>query len=615
MSSTSRNSSNNGRDNDGNDGRSARNARHPHPPTPQTRYLEGRDISSLLLDSDFAQTNINLERLWSRIGRNRTVDDDTDMAPDERARVISDSLESASALLGARLRRVQTRNRQEAPDTSSGSARLLAIDADGSSRTGANNWPLTRSEAATYAAAIAAAAAAASRGISVTNADFSSSDRPRSRRRLSTSGRNQPGSSAMNTARYGRMTLPRLSQLPPLPGFAGPIDMFGINTGGRNNQGHDRQQQDDGDNEDHEEDEFDSDVVQRSMVDTGARGTGIGGFPPADDDDNDEDEDEDDDDDDDEDDMEHVGWDEFGDPMGMLGEPVDYTSNWFAADIGHTPPPGVRGRLLGEYRVGRGTRTPVPTARYEVGSEPQSSMIVRQTWNKDQAWKPHVYQEAVPNINNGVVPNAYQRERQLNLPGTTTERYRSFSVNPSIHMLEFDCTNADDMGHGSVNNIFTADRSLFITTRSKNVNLELSFISDQGLPHSRHCIVERIMIQSSMSRPPCTELMVFASSRRCGFSELAKYDNFTFAKYEALVRKIERRGQKVKLDDPLPIAYFWLSEEDRYKQMQALPQGKACKYIYIKMLRGHQPGQAMSLRHIRVFGWTGPCSFSEASIC
>ncbi|KAJ2401295.1 hypothetical protein GGI23_001495 [Coemansia sp. RSA 2559] len=116
-----------------------------------------------------------------------------------------------------------------------------------------------------------------------------------------------------------------------------------------------------------------------------------------------------------------------------------------------------------------------------------------------------------------------------------------------------------------------------------------------------------------MASPPCCELMVFASSKRCHFSEFTRYDGYTFEKYERLVSRVEKG--RVALNDPIPVAYFWLSEEEEYQQMQILPHGVCCKYLYLKLLRGRSSNQRMSLRFIRVFGWNGPRAFAETTIC
>ncbi|KAJ2390811.1 hypothetical protein GGI05_003122 [Coemansia sp. RSA 2603] len=109
--------------------------------------------------------------------------------------------------------------------------------------------------------------------------------------------------------------------------------------------------------------------------------------------------------------------------------------------------------------------------------------------------------------------------------------------------------------------------------------------------------------------------MVFASSRRLNFSELRKYDNFTFAQYESLSKQIGIETAKGNhIPDPRPIAYFWMEYEESYKQLQILPQGITCRYLYIKMIRGRGDNKAMSLKYIRVYGWDGPRAFSESAL-
>ncbi|KAJ2078585.1 hypothetical protein H4R24_004363 [Coemansia sp. RSA 988] len=247
---------------------------------------------------------------------------------------------------------------------------------------------------------------------------------------------------------------------------------------------------------------------------------------------------------------------------------------------------------------------------------PGATAVVRQPWNRDQPWQPYVYQQPIAEPVRRFRDNG-GRFKHGALPEADTDSMRLYTINSDVQPLPLKCTNADDMGRGSLNNLFFPNSFLFLTSRPGNVHLELSFDSDSSSSSSRarHHTVERILVMSSMVAPPCVELMVFASSRRCNFSELSKYDNFTFADYERLSAKFAHQSTKSLLKDPLPIAYFWLSIEEEYEQIQNLPQGICCKYLYFKLLRGVGTDPKMSLRMIRVFGWDGPRTFTDTAIC
>ncbi|KAJ2147652.1 hypothetical protein IW142_001530 [Coemansia sp. RSA 564] len=228
---------------------------------------------------------------------------------------------------------------------------------------------------------------------------------------------------------------------------------------------------------------------------------------------------------------------------------------------------------------------------------PGASVVVRQAWNAAQPWRPYVYQP----------PITMPGEAPPDTPENTSDvaHARFYSVHAAIGALPVRCTNSDDPS--AFHHALTPSSALFRTAQATNVHVELR------LDGGRHSVVERILIMSSMASPPCTELMVFASSRRCDLAELRKYDNFTFAEYERLSQEVAA-GRAPPLD-PLPIAYFWLSLEEEYEQMQVLPEGVHCSYLYLKLLRGPTAAPRMSLRLVRIFGWNGPRSFSEAAIC
>ncbi|KAJ2754649.1 hypothetical protein IWQ56_006478, partial [Coemansia nantahalensis] len=249
-------------------------------------------------------------------------------------------------------------------------------------------------------------------------------------------------------------------------------------------------------------------------------------------------------------------------------------------------------------RHGRPVTPPQPP--YSKHGNVRSSVIVRQPWNSARQWRPYVYDP--PMLRIGAPGGAEQAKP----PGDGAAQAQQFAVHSGVGELALECTNADDMGRGSLSNMFRLNSSVFITSRPRNVHLELTLGAA-----ARHHVVERIYVMSSMANPPCAELMVFASSRRCNFSELRKYDDFTFAQYEQLAASMARPA----VDGPLPIAYFWLTFEGEYEQLQVLPQGVSCKYLYFKLLRSADENFNMSVRRIRVFGWTGPRSFAEAALC
>ncbi|KAJ2865011.1 hypothetical protein GGI22_001596 [Coemansia erecta] len=256
--------------------------------------------------------------------------------------------------------------------------------------------------------------------------------------------------------------------------------------------------------------------------------------------------------------------------------------------------------------------TPHAPTNGAASSSAATSVVIRQPWNKTTIpWRPFVYQQPLPNSNNQV-RNATERYKHHMLPGTGADKTKEYAVHSGVRSLPVSCTNADDMGRGTLDNMFATNSTLYITSRHENVHLELSLASPQA-NEQQHCVVERILVRSSMASPPCCELMVFASSKRCHFSEFTRYDGYTFEKYERLVSRVEKG--RVALNDPIPVAYFWLSEEEEYQQMQILPHGVCCKYLYLKLLRGRSSNQRMSLRFIRVFGWNGPRAFAETTIC
>ncbi|KAJ2875969.1 hypothetical protein GGH93_001174 [Coemansia aciculifera] len=254
-------------------------------------------------------------------------------------------------------------------------------------------------------------------------------------------------------------------------------------------------------------------------------------------------------------------------------------------------------------RLQSSSRTPSTTGAH-------SSVIVRQPWNTDHAWSPYIYQEPVPNSALGGLRATYQGAKDHTLPGTGLERSRLYSMHSSIAELRLNylSTNDDYTRSGShPRNMLRTSTAFYTTASRSNVHIELCFEPD------RHCVVERIFVQAPTSKPRCTELMVFASNRRCSLEELSKYDDFTFAQYEMLAQDIKSHPDH--LPDPMPIAYFWLAYEDRYKQIQILPRGVTCKHLYVVMLRGDRVNQAMGLQTFRVYGWSGARAFSEVTIC
>ncbi|KAJ2162683.1 hypothetical protein GGF46_000408 [Coemansia sp. RSA 552] len=248
------------------------------------------------------------------------------------------------------------------------------------------------------------------------------------------------------------------------------------------------------------------------------------------------------------------------------------------------------------------------------GTGPAHSVIVRQAWNRERKWKPYIYQEPSTH-RNPWQDNLHDHLGQRAAVAEGSNKRHNYAIHSGVSMLSLACTNADDMGNGSLSNMFTPNTDAYVTSRAANVHLELAFTTDPVPENNHHRVVERIMVMSSHTLP-CAELMVFASSRRCTFSEFRKYNRFTFAQYEQLAAKIEHQGASATtLSDPLPIAYFWLTAEDEYEQLQVLPQGISCKYLYVKLLRGPVTDQKMSLLLIRAYGWDGTRSFSEAALC
>ncbi|KAJ2103816.1 hypothetical protein GGI09_000456 [Coemansia sp. S100] len=287
------------------------------------------------------------------------------------------------------------------------------------------------------------------------------------------------------------------------------------------------------------------------------------------------------------------GWDEDEEPSSYQ----DWRTLNFA---GQTPL-----HLLDEERPPRAARLQSSPTRGV-----HSSVMVRQPWNTDHAWSPYIYQQPAPNSALGDLQETYRGVKDHTLPGTDLERSRLYSKHSSIAelRLNFLSTNDDFTRSGShPRNILRTSPDFYTTASHSNVHVELCFEPD------RHCVVERIFVQAPRSQPRCTELMVFASNRRCSLEELSKYDDFTFAQYEQLAREIKSHPDH--LPDPTPIAYFWLAYEDRYKQMQVLPRGVTCKYLYVVMLRSDRVDQSMGLQTFRVYGWSGARAFSEVTMC
>ncbi|KAJ2891559.1 hypothetical protein IWW38_003568 [Coemansia aciculifera] len=239
----------------------------------------------------------------------------------------------------------------------------------------------------------------------------------------------------------------------------------------------------------------------------------------------------------------------------------------------------------------------------------RGSMMVRQPWNNDIAWSPYIYQQPAPNSALGDVGETCWRIKQHTLTASFREQSHLYSVHSSIKELplRFLSTNDDlDSSNSHPRNMLCNNVAGYRTTRTSDVAVELCFES------GRHCVVERIFVQSVMPRPRCTQLMVFASSRRYGLDELSKYDGFTFADYEQLARSV--KDLSGRLPDPLPVAFFWLTHEDKYRQIQVLPRGVNCKYLYVKLLCSDRTNQKMGIRNFRVYGWSGPRSFSESAM-
>ncbi|KAJ2380060.1 hypothetical protein H4S02_006871 [Coemansia sp. RSA 2611] len=271
--------------------------------------------------------------------------------------------------------------------------------------------------------------------------------------------------------------------------------------------------------------------------------------------------------------------------------------------IGHNPL-----RSLGGHDERLPQAAQLPPSSSETGAS--SSVVVRQPWNTDLAWSPYIYQQPAPNSALGVIHETHQGIKDHTLPGTGLERSRLYSLHSSIAELRLNYVITNDeysSGSPSPRNMLRANSACFTTNSLSNVHVELCF------EPSRHCVVERIFVQAPTTGPRCTELMVFASNRRCCLDELDKYDDYTFAQYEDLARDIKNHPDA--LTDPMPVAYFWLAYEDGYRQIQILPRGVSCKYLYVLMLRGESVNKAMGLKTFRVYGWSGSRAFSEVTIC
>ncbi|KAJ1679833.1 hypothetical protein EV182_001239 [Spiromyces aspiralis] len=114
-------------------------------------------------------------------------------------------------------------------------------------------------------------------------------------------------------------------------------------------------------------------------------------------------------------------------------------------------------------------------------------------------------------------------------------------------------------------------------------------------------------------------MMVFVSNNDLPLNSLDKYHDCTFEDYERLVREIKAQPVGTPLPDPLPVAYFWLSQEFGYVQSQTLEVGRGCAYVYLKLLRsdspfGNRDGNVISLRYIHLEGYYGPQSFPTVSL-
>ncbi|ORX68540.1 hypothetical protein DL89DRAFT_268366 [Linderina pennispora] len=483
-------------------------------------------------------------------------------------------------------------------------------------------------------------------------------DRPRARRRLSSSGRAGASSAAATSSSTARSGSPRRPLLlrpstPPLPPtsyqsmpqlssatYANPeMTDSSVRTRGANV-----------DSQNAAEDEFDEDDGSELRLPFISGDGRVLLFGSEGDDDHDDDDDEDgDDDDDDLNDSEYAGgsvsasgafgssfggtgfpsWEDFTSSFNVLGEPQDDFDDWFlssmrgsVSNVGASRSFGRESAVLmplgdAAEALPESRRMGTTAALGAKGRQPPTSVNVKQEWNRRAAWKPYIYQEPVPNQNSLYMFGSVPQVKPLDMLTRACESSRMFSISPDARVLSFDCTNADDMGRGSVDNILSDDRSFFITSRANNVNLEFSFLSDNGTPHRNHCAIERIRICSPKNRYACTELLVLASSRRCDLKELAQYNDYTFAMYEKLAKRIGRRGVKaVDANGPVPIAYFWLTYEENFDQLQVLPFSKTCKYVYVKMIRGHMPDQrSMAIRLIEFHGWAGARAFSEVAVC
>ncbi|KAJ2382345.1 hypothetical protein GGI23_007386, partial [Coemansia sp. RSA 2559] len=117
--------------------------------------------------------------------------------------------------------------------------------------------------------------------------------------------------------------------------------------------------------------------------------------------------------------------------------------------------------------------TPHASANGAASASAATSVVIRQPWNKTTIpWRPFVYQQPLPNSNNQV-RNATERYKHHMLPGTGADKTKEYAVHSGVRSLPVSCTNADDMGRGTLDNMFATNSTLYITSRHENVHLEL----------------------------------------------------------------------------------------------------------------------------------------------
>ncbi|KAJ1917815.1 hypothetical protein H4219_003006, partial [Mycoemilia scoparia] len=275
--------------------------------------------------------------------------------------------------------------------------------------------------------------------------------------------------------------------------------------------------------------------------------------------------------------------------------------------------------------------------------------MIHRPWRRPQPWTPNIFHTEFSGEESRATP--FYSEQQ------TMKMSHHFSLLP----FRFVSSDGGQKGPNGFECALKNNSKIYTSNKNRNVNIKLAFApnhldnkrhgnkdsaSTSALQRSQHqrafCVLEQISILSTNKiETPCTEAMIFVSNTNHSIDSLDIYDNFTFHDYEKLVCDIKKRGigkDKKPLPDPLPVAYFWLSEEIGYSQTQTLKSGRGCAYVYIKLLRPcwntemdyelpygrrgsaarsrrtNRPPENISLEYIEFKGHFGPRSFPTATL-